>query len=325
MNIRGQLVGGALWTVVAAIASICLLVFAVNESFDSVLDLFEQAQLVGFIIIALLLFVLVNGSIMARRLSRPIEELAQFVGTMNRGKLSGPVPYTASKGAVGELARAVEGLSERHTAELSASVESAQLSKRELMASNYRIQEVNRALEQAKLVNAESQELIQELEVIDEPTGLHNRRNFERVLDYELKRGQRSGRALSAVIFELANWRDIKAGLGQPTADAVLKQIADTMVSTVRSTDFAARYSDSALVLLLPETDGKNAAKLADSIHKLVATIDWAISPKDFVPLVGVGLASTDAVLDGESTIFSRLEAAVQKSLSSGGEAIEVA
>ncbi len=325
MHLKAKVVNGVLWSFLAALGSVAVLVFAANSSFDGVLNMLQQVQLVGLIAIAMLLFVLVGGSILARQLSHPISVLAAFVDSMSRGRTVEPIPYLDQKDAVGDLARAIDSLAKRSKEELSRSVESTQSVKRELMSSNYRLQEVNKHVAQYKEAIKDSEDMMAELETHDESTGLHNRRYFDSVFEYEAKRMQRTGRAFSVAVFEVMCWRDIKAGLGLPAADTVLKQMAETVMSAVRSTDFVARYSDSAVAVLLPETEAVHATRLVDNIYVLIEATTWQLPLKSFDVVIGAGVVATDAIAVGDESVLQRMEAALEKSIAAGGGRVEVA
>lgn len=325
MHIKAKVVSGMLWVVAIAILGICVLVFAVNSSFDGVLNVLQQAQLVALMAVAMLLFVLVSSNILARQLSQPLSVLTQYVNSMSRGRATAEPPFLNDKDAIGDLARAIESLSDRLQSELSATVDIGQLAKRELMAANYKLQAVGENLEQSKAKVAESELLIGDLEIVDKSTGMNNRVHFDRVFDYEVRRSQRSGRELSLAAFELSSWRDVKAGLGRPVADAALKQIADVVISMVRTTDFVARYNEKTIVLLLPETEAKHAAKLVENIYTIIGTVEWQVHLKTFNMAVGAGLVASHAILAGEESLITRLESAVAKSLADGGGRVQLA
>ncbi|MFT5604790.1 MAG: diguanylate cyclase (GGDEF)-like protein [Paracoccaceae bacterium] len=288
MHLKAKVVAGVLSMLAAATLVACALVFAVNSSIDSVLNLFQQAQLLGLIAIAIAM-VMVSVSIITRQLSNPITLLVAFIDSLSRGRGEETIPYLTNEDAIGDLARAIESMSRRFQQELSIIIEAGRSAKRELMASNYRLEETSKGLAQSRAGFEESSRRVGELEIIDRSTGLHNRRHFDHAYEYEMKRLQRSARALSIAVFELACWRDIKAALGQPAADSVLIKIADTIMATVRTTDFVARYGDSSVALLLPETQAKHAAKLTDNIYTLMESADWLLPSGSFEIVIAAG------------------------------------
>jgi methyl-accepting chemotaxis protein len=135
MHLKAKVVAGVLSMLAAATLVACALVFAVNSSIDSVLNLFQQAQLLGLIAIAM-----VSVSIITRQLSNPITLLVAFIDSLSRGRGEETIPYLTNEDAIGDLARAIESMSRRFQQELSIIIEAGRSAKRELMASNYRLE-----------------------------------------------------------------------------------------------------------------------------------------------------------------------------------------
>ncbi|MFT5574919.1 MAG: methyl-accepting chemotaxis protein [Bermanella sp.] len=137
MHLKAKVVAGVLSMLAAATLVACALVFAVNSSIDSVLNLFQQAQLLGLIAIAI---AMVSVSIITRQLSNPITLLVAFIDSLSRGRGEETIPYLTNEDAIGDLARAIESMSRRFQQELSIIIEAGRSAKRELMASNYRLE-----------------------------------------------------------------------------------------------------------------------------------------------------------------------------------------
>jgi diguanylate cyclase (GGDEF)-like protein len=95
----------------------------------------------------------------------------------------------------------------------------------------------------------------QNLALVDPLTGLYNRRFAERHLKSEIARAARKGYALTLVLFDLNNFKQINDRFGHPAGDLVLKTFADRLSEAVREVDLAARLGGDEFMLLLPECD----------------------------------------------------------------------
>ena len=115
--------------------------------------------------------------------------------------------------------------------------------------------------------NARLLEKTRELSITDELTGLHNRRNFYKVLDSEISRTQRYGGSFSLVMLDLDGFKEYNDTFGHATGDTILKSIARTVRSSLRETDSAFRYGGDEFTLILPSTDAERAKGIVDRLR----------------------------------------------------------
>jgi diguanylate cyclase (GGDEF)-like protein len=97
--------------------------------------------------------------------------------------------------------------------------------------------------------------LWRDLALVDPLTGLYNRRYSERRLKEEISRAERRGYALTLVLFDLNDFKQINDRFGHPVGDLVLKEFADRLGKAVRVADLAARLGGDEFMLLLTECD----------------------------------------------------------------------
>ena len=110
-----------------------------------------------------------------------------------------------------------------------------------------------------------------ELEVLareDGLTGLANRRNFNEVLDIELKRAQRSRQCLSLLLCDVDFFKKYNDQYGHLAGDKCLQTIGGIMrAGFKRAGDLPARYGGEEFAAILPETPPEMAAKLAERLR----------------------------------------------------------
>lgn len=98
----------------------------------------------------------------------------------------------------------------------------------------------------------------------DALTGLKNRRYFDEQFTIEYKRASRNNSALSIIMIDLDNFKSINDLYGHDAGDGCLKYIANLLAEEVNRTgDILARYGGEEFVILLPNTSGEQAFKLA--------------------------------------------------------------
>ncbi|QOY92644.1 EAL domain-containing protein [Massilia sp. UMI-21] len=137
---------------------------------------------------------------------------------------------------------------------------------------------------------------IHHLAFYDVLTGLPNRRLLSERLD-ALVAGCQAGGALGAVLFiDLDNFKHVNDARGHATGDALLRSVAERLVSAVRARDTVARLGGDEFVILLqdlghePDAATEAAVKVA---HKVLAALgeDVAIDEQLYRSTGSVGVA----------------------------------
>lgn len=108
-------------------------------------------------------------------------------------------------------------------------------------------------------------------EPLDPITGLPGRLALEDRLSVAAARAEQRGRQLALLCIDLDGFRVINTQHGQPTGDAVLREVARRLLGIGRSTDALARLSgDQFLMMLDGDPDASAAALVADRIRQAV-------------------------------------------------------
>ena len=109
---------------------------------------------------------------------------------------------------------------------------------------------------------------------IDALTGVGNYRLLDERLRYELTRHRRTGRPLSIVVLDLDNFKAVNDVLGHLAGDQLLREVADSLRTTVREADTVVRQGGDEFCVLAPETGAEEAALLVGRIkHGLRALV----------------------------------------------------
>lgn len=104
---------------------------------------------------------------------------------------------------------------------------------------------------------------ISELALLDDMTGVYNRRGFNTLAEYKLSVAKRYGHSFGLMYFDLDNLQDINVQLGRNIGDQAIMALADALNSELRDCDIAARIGDdefAALVFVRQEEDLENLA-----------------------------------------------------------------
>lgn len=138
--------------------------------------------------------------------------------------------------------------------------------------------------------------LLRELAVVDELTGLRNRRFFDRTLQYEVDRMRRYDRHLSIVLLDVDHFKSVNDRFGHPVGDEVLKAVARCLERGVRKSDLAARYGGEEFALVLPETGCAGALHVAERIRESIEVMDLS----GLKVTASFGVATVDGTWPGD-------------------------
>ena len=110
------------------------------------------------------------------------------------------------------------------------------------------------------------------LALVDELTGLHNRRGFTLFADQEIARARRSGRLPSLVFADLDDLKAINDVHGHASGDAAIRLVATAFKSILRETDIVARWSGDEFVALLSDGDPDAAEQIGERLAAAITS-----------------------------------------------------
>lgn len=116
------------------------------------------------------------------------------------------------------------------------------------------------------------EEQAQRLARLDPLTGLGNRRAFDETLSAEIERARRAGGALSVVILDVDDFKQINDGFGHLNGDRCLRDVATKLSEAARANDTCFRWGGDEFALLLPDSDYEGALHVAKRFRDVVAT-----------------------------------------------------
>jgi diguanylate cyclase (GGDEF)-like protein len=129
--------------------------------------------------------------------------------------------------------------------------------------------------------------------IVDELTGLHNRRFLEGHLAKQLAMAARYGQPLAVLMLDIDHFKEVNDRFGHDVGDSVLRSFASCLSRAVRASDVVARWGGEEFVVVLPSTDARSAQALAEKIRTAVERLRF----DDLVPglagvTVSIGAAS---------------------------------
>ncbi|MGA2525035.1 MAG: GGDEF domain-containing response regulator [Smithellaceae bacterium] len=122
------------------------------------------------------------------------------------------------------------------------------------------------AIERQKL-----QDAVRSLALIDDLTGLFNRRGFFTLAEHHLKLAERMHKNFYVVFSDIDSMKKINDDFGHLQGDLVLKKVADILRYSFRDSDIIARIGGDEFVVLIPDTGGYSAER---TIYRLRENIN---------------------------------------------------
>lgn len=150
------------------------------------------------------------------------------------------------------------------------------------------IRAVRYAVERHRLMSA-----LRSLSLIDDLTGLYNRRGFSDLGEQYLKLARRTGRSATLIFIDVDRFKTINDTLGHHMGDRALLRIADILRQTFRRSDIIGRLGGDEFAVLAPESSGDPPELLVHRVKGAVREFDSA-SPEPYRLSVSVGVARFD-------------------------------
>jgi two-component system, cell cycle response regulator len=125
-------------------------------------------------------------------------------------------------------------------------------------------------------------------------TGLSNRRYSLNRLEQEWVSAQRNNRPLSVLMLDLDHFKSVNDTLGHDAGDLVLIHVAKIMKKCARATDIPCRLGGEEFLVILPNTEAKEALLLAERLRKTVEVNQVENVPLQKPTTVSIGVACSN-------------------------------
>ncbi len=132
------------------------------------------------------------------------------------------------------------------------------------------------------------------LSIVDELTGLNNRRFFFPEAQAALAGSLRYGQPYSLMLIDLDRFKEINDTSGHVAGDKVLKQVSDILKSLIRECDILCRYGGEEFIIALPNTDSTGVRVLSSRIHEAMRNTSWTSDGKTFQVSLTIGISILD-------------------------------
>lgn len=144
----------------------------------------------------------------------------------------------------------------------------------------------------------------QSLAIIDNLTGLVNRRHFLNVLHHEIERSRRYHTPVSIAMIDIDYFKQINDTYGHLIGDRVLREVAQRCRQHLRDVDILARYGGEEFGLVLPETNYEQAILASERLRKTIAAMPIMLDSKPLQITLSIGVAAFNPTLYPDPSSF---------------------
>ncbi|MBN2550488.1 MAG: diguanylate cyclase [Anaerolineales bacterium] len=146
---------------------------------------------------------------------------------------------------------------------------------------------------------------VQRLSIVDELTGLYNRRGLFQIGRREFERAARFDRPLAALFLDIDHFKVFNDAYSYAVGDQALRLLTSCLDTNLREIDLAGRYGGEEFVVLLPETDLASAGQVAERLRLAIEGTKVNTGQEEVSITVSIGaclktpdLPDLDALID---------------------------
>ena len=149
-------------------------------------------------------------------------------------------------------------------------------------------------------------------------TGLLNRRAFDEALERSVAQATRAGQPLSLLMIDLDHFKRLNDTYGHAIGDAALQAAAAEIRHQVRAGDLGARYGGEEFAVILPDTDGPAAFRMAERLRKALAERVVKAGDEQLRMTASCGVSATDLGYGTPETLIHSADEALYASKETG-------
>ncbi|WP_193336019.1 PleD family two-component system response regulator [Devosia beringensis] len=157
------------------------------------------------------------------------------------------------------------------------------------------------------------------LAVTDDMTGLYNRRYFDRHLGVMLGKAQALKRDMALMILDIDHFKAVNDGHGHDIGDAVIREFAARLKRNIRGIDLACRFGGEEFVVLMPDTDFRQAEAVAERVRQSISDRGFDVgSPRPLSVTVSAGVTLNESLTDTPESLIKRADVALYRAKREG-------
>lgn len=161
----------------------------------------------------------------------------------------------------------------------------------------------------------------------DALTGVANRMGALAFLEKQVDLARRHHRTLSLVLVDLDHFKDINDTRGHLVGDAVLKRFGALALKRLRASDHVGRIGGEEFLIVLPETPGREAHRVADTLREALASQPFegeTLGPRPMRVTASFGVAELQDRDGSVGALLARADVALYRAKALGRNRVEL-
>ncbi len=151
----------------------------------------------------------------------------------------------------------------------------------------------------------------------DPVTGINNRSAMDDVLGHDIELARRHKQPLALLMLDVDFFKQVNDEHGHVVGDAVLRQLAECIIETVRRSDNVFRYGGEEFNVILSNTSHDGALLLAERIRQAVAHHEFSYADLKLQITVSIGVAMLDNN-EGPADLVDKADQALYQAKNAG-------
>ena len=128
--------------------------------------------------------------------------------------------------------------------------------------------------------------------LVDELSGVFNRRYLDAQVAAKLKEARRYGHPFSCALLDIDRFKCINDTWGHQVGDAVIRGVATLTRTLIRGEDLIARYGGEEFALGLNHTDARGSAVLGKRILAAIESAEFEPNVQELTVTISMGIAT---------------------------------
>jgi diguanylate cyclase (GGDEF)-like protein len=168
---------------------------------------------------------------------------------------------------------------------------------------------------------------VEPITVVDELTGLFNRRSLHERLAPALERARLQRHPLSVLLIDLDYFKRINGHFGHLVGDGVLKAFAQNLRSSLQGTGLIARIGGDEFVIVLPDTPGDSAMRIAENLRSEFERAPIISGTQRFMVTLSLGVTTLSNFASdiSDDDLLARADSALHRAKNAGRNCVRIA
>ncbi len=165
---------------------------------------------------------------------------------------------------------------------------------------------------------------LEKLAVTDALTKLANRKRIMTDLNTHIGNYRRYGNEFSVLMIDIDHFKVINDTHGHLVGDAILVQVAQIFSNILRTMDVAGRYGGEEFLVILGQTDIRNAMSTAERIRRAIENHTFSYQEAELHITISVGVTAIGGLEETDNSLIARADNALYEAKAGGRNRVVV-